>query len=397
MKKTLKILTIALAAATLASCGETVSKTETTNIPGVGYSSRDYVSVMDLNKHIVVGQKDQINLDVMPDKYGSKITFESKDSGVVTVSESGELTAIARGKTQVHVKAEDGSVIAKVNVLVSDGKDTDVSSTMSTIKANYENPSYVAPKKAHRREYSEEVYYKNGVRDHSYQSYEDIYFDSSRCYFMVSSDDLYTYTAGGARELSGGKWIFQVQGMKLRMVHITDIAKTYLDFNIANEKYEDDFVLAIYDVLDMFFVSGKKIATDLLDDYSGKTDFMNAVDFFGEEGTAFYADGANNLFVDVSYSQNLKISTEDELKYVDIFEGTPYKETTNYHYLFENTSSAGFDLKSTYDYKVGDVPWKRNFVRSMQYDLDYEVEEYKANDEDMKLAGWTKVTSLYDL
>ncbi|MCQ2801889.1 MAG: Ig-like domain-containing protein [Bacilli bacterium] len=396
MKNIFKVVTAALGVFCLASCGENVSKTNEVNFPGIGYGERDFVAIKDLNQHIVVGEKAQIPLDVMPANYSSKIVFESKNPSVVTVSDSGEMTAIAKGKTMVYVKTSDGALIGKVNVLVSKGDDSDVESTINSIKATYNDSSYVAPTKAHKREFSHEIYYQNGKVDHSYVSTEEIYFDVGKCYFMVSSDDIQTYTVDGGKEISSGKWIFQVQGMKLRMIHITDIAKTYLDFNIADPKY-DDPVESIYDVLDMFFVQGRKIANDLLEDYSGKKDFMLFAPGFGSSGYEFHTDGNNNLFIGEKFSQQGRVETEDELDYLDMREGTTYTDTEDYKFFFDGASCSGYTIGAVYDYKVDNVPWKRDFLRSMQFDVDYQIEEYKALDDEMKLAGWTKVTNLYDL
>lgn len=396
MKNIFKLVTAALGVFCLASCGENVSKTNEQSFSGVGYQERDYVAIKDLNKHIVVGKKDQITLDTLPQNFNSKIVYESKDTSVVTVSDSGELTAIARGKTRVLVKTSEGVLIGKVNVIVSDGTNKDVVSTISSINAVYNDSSYAPKTKAYKREYSYETYLQNGAPHHSYSSFEEIAFDAENCYFMVSSDDLQTYTLNGAREISSGKWIFQVQGMKLRMVHITDTIKSFLDVNIAFDRY-DNPLIAMYDVLDMFFVSGREVATDVLDDYSGKEDFLSFATSYGKAGYSFNADGNNNLFIGYKASTNGTVSISDELDYLDIPTDTTYKNNIDYRFLYDGASCSGYTIQAVYDYKLDDVPWKRDFMRSCVLDGDFEVEEYKAKPEDMVLQGWTQARTLYDL
>lgn len=397
MKKMYKLVTAALGVFCLASCGDKISKTNEESFSGVGYEERDYVAIKDLNKHVVVGQKDQIAIDTLPKNFNSKIVYESKNTDVVTVSGSGEITAIAKGRTNVLVKTSEGDLIGQVNVLVSDGTDANVEETITYISNAYNDSSYKAKTKAYKREYSYESYFQNGVTDHSYSSFEELAFDASKCYFMVSSDDIWTYTLNGGKELSSGKWIFQVQNMKLRMVHITDNIKSFLDVNIAFERY-DDPLMAMYDVLDMFFVSGKKVATDLLEDFSGKKDFAMFSSSFGKAGYEFYADGKNNLYAAEKFSRsNQVVTTEEELDYYDIPAGTVYKDTEDYKFFYDGASCSGYTVGATYDYKIGDVTWKRDFLRSCEMESDFEIEEYRAKPDVMVLQGWTKAANLYEL
>lgn len=395
MKKTFKLLTAALGVFCLASCGENVSKTNEKVFPGSGYTDGDYVGIKDLNLYVGLGQTQQIDLDGMPKEYLKTIKFKSNNADVISVSETGEVTGLKRGIGTITVSHADGKKIGNVNVFVSDGTNKDVDSTLSYLKSKYSDPSYSRPTKVHQEEYSYEIYTKGGNVDHSVISYEEIYFDEEDAYFMVGGDDLYTYTSTGARELNGGTWIFDVQGMKTRMFHITDNERNYFQFNSA--KYLND-VDAIYDILDMFFVSGRGIIDNLLDSYSGKDDFEYYSKGYPGDNINVYADGNNNAFMELNfYNPEEVVDTESELKYVDMYEGTVYAETDYVSYIYNGASCSGFDINVIYDYEENGIKCQRQFMRSQLYDEDYEPIKYEESDEDLKLAGWSLVTSLYEL
>lgn len=394
-----KLITAALSVFTLASCGNSnVAKTEEKQIPGVGYSEKDYVGIVELNKCLFVGDTDQIELDMMPQAYGSKIKFESSNKEIVDVSDKGVLTAIKEGLVTVAVKDDADKLIGKVNVIVGKDDQDNALNTISNIKTAYLDAGYTAPKKAHKSEYSYENYIRDGVLDHGYTSYEEMYYDRSAGLFMVGGDDIMTYTRGGERELASGYWYFQVvSSMKTRMVHITDTVKNYYDFNSADygmAKYK-----VIEDILDMFFVSGKKMINDLLVDYSGKEDFLAYCDYYTkDEGVYCYADNNNDLFMDLIFEdEEGVVEVEDELQYLDMYVGTEYIADTAVSYVYEYNQCVGFDIDATYDYTFEDSEWQRQFYRSIRFDNEYEPESFDFTDKEMKEKGFFKVDTMFDL
>lgn len=393
-----KVITAALGIFTLASCGNNnVAKTEEKQIPGIGYSEKDYVGIAGLNKCLFVGETDNIDLDIMPEAYGSKIKFESSNKEIVDVSEKGVLTGVKEGLAIVTVKDEAGKLIGKVNVIVAKDDQTNTLSTINNIKAAYSGAGYSAPKKAHKLEYSYENYIRDGVLDHGYTSFEEMYYDRTSGIFMVGGNDIMTYTRGGDREVANGYWHFQVLGMKTRMVHITETVKNYYDFNSAD--YGMSKYRIIEDVLDMFFVSGKKIANDLLSDYSGKDDFLAYCDYYTkDEDIKCFADNDNNLFMNLSFEdEEGVVEVEDELQYLDMYEGTEYIADTAVSYVYESNKCNGFDIDATYDYTFDDSAWQRQFFRSMRFDNEYEPESFDFTEKEMKEKGYFKVDTMFDL
>ena len=392
MNKIIKIVTGALSVFCLASCGNNVSKTEEKAFQGTGYVGGDFVAVKELNEHLILGEKGQLKLEGMPQSYLSQLTFESKDSGVVTVSATGELTPVAKGKTIILVKHPDGKVAAKVNVIVTGNDDKDVASTVTSIKNAYANPSYQEPTSCYKLEYSYENYYKDDVLHHGYTSFEECYYDKDSGYFMYGGDDIWVNTRGGAKELSSGTWIFTVLGYSTRMLHITDTAKNYFDFNSAKYSYAND---VIFDILDMFFVSGKKIVTDMMGIYAGKEDFDA---FTTDSSVTLRADGKNDFAARVSYTgQKGVVETEDELQYLDMYEGTEYVEDDDISVIYEGAKCTGYSINAVYKYTFENASWRRDFRRSMAFFDGYTPVDYDIDDKEMKDAGWAKVDNMYDL
>lgn len=393
--KTIKILTGVLSVFCLTSCTN-YSKTDVKNIAGTGYVGGDYVAIKQVNHHIKVGEKSQITFESMPNNYASTLNYSSLNEQVATVNQTGEITAVSRGMTKVAVKRNDGSLLTYVNVLVTNKDSTDVSSTIQNIKNAYNSSSYAAPTKVHQIEYSYDEYAKEGVIDHGYYSFQEMYFDKDEGYFMITGDDLGIYTLGGNKELSSGTWIFEVISMyQTRMIHITDTVRNFYDFNSSGyglAKYK-----VIYDILNMFFVSGQKIVTDLLDDYSGKSTFTSATKS-SKSDYGFAADGQNDLFI--SYGESgIKgtVSTKEELDTFDIAAGTEYVQTYDADYIYQYNKCIGFNIFSDMTYMVGSDHWSRQFLRSEVFDEEYQPVLYEDEADDMKKAGWNLVDNYYEL
>ena len=392
--KTIKILTGVLSVFCLTSCTN-YSKTDIKNLPGTGYIGGDYVAIKQLNHHIKVGEKSQIIFESMPNNYASTLNYSSFNEQVATVNQAGEISAVSKGMTKIAVKRNDGSLLTYANVLVTNKDGSDVETSIQNIKNGY-GPTYVTPTKVHQVEYSYETYYKEGVSDHGYYSFQEMYFDKDEGYFMMSGDDLSSYTLNGNKELDSGIWIFEVLSLfKTRMIHITDTVRNFYDFNSSAyglAKYQ-----VIYDILDLYFVSGRKIAVDLMDDYGGKKTFVGATKSSSSE-YVFAADGKNDM--SISYTQGAyesTISTKDELETFDIPEGTKYIQDYDSEYLYQSNKCLGFNASSNFSYQIGSDNWNRVFYRSQVCDEEYKPVLYEDDEDDMKKAGWNKVDYYYEL
>ncbi|MBQ0009141.1 MAG: Ig-like domain-containing protein [Firmicutes bacterium] len=391
-----KIVTAALGVFCLASCGENVSKTDIKPFEGTGYQERDFFGIKQLNRSLFVGQPELIVLDSMPQNFLSKVKFESLNNQIVEVSATGLMNPVSEGSTKILVKDDQNNLLGKLNILVVKDDETNTRNALQNIKDLYKN-GYVEPTKVHKMEYSYEEYYRDGVIDHGYTSFDETYYDKTNAIFYLGGDDVMRYTRGGAREAATGHWHFQVLGRKTRMVHITENAKNYYDFNSSaygTEKYK-----AIEDILNLFFVSGSKIINDMLEEYSGKDDFLNFCDFYKTDPNLnIYADNDNNISANIVYKDEPGVvDTKDELQYLDMYEGTEYIENDNISFIYNSNKCTGYDIDATYDYQYDGSNWQRDFHRSMEFDEDFEPEMFDYEDKEMQELGFRLVDQMYDL
>ena len=394
--KVLKIVTAALGVFCLASCGENVSKTDIKTFNGLGYQERDFFGVKQLNQSLFVGQPEQIVPDSMPENFLSKVKFESLNTQIVEVSPTGLLNPVKEGLTKILVKDDQNNLLSKVNILVAKDDETTTRNALQHIKGLYQS-GYVAPTKVHKLEYSYEEYYRDGVIDHGYTSSEETFYDKENAIFFLGGDDVMRYARGGVREVGTGYWHFQVLGRKTRMVHITENAKNYYDFNSAS--YGTQKYRAIEDVLNLFFVSGSKIISDMLEEYSGKDDFLIFCDSYKTDpDLEIFADDSNNVATNIYY-KNVPgtVDTEDELQYLDMYEGTKYIENDTISFIYNSNKCIGYDIDATYDYDFAGSKWQRDFHRSMAFDEDYEPVMFDYEDKEMQELGFRLVDQMYDL
>lgn len=392
MKKDfLKVVAVALSMVSLASCagkGEpTDSVIDTKDFDGIGYLSNDYFALKQTNKSIEVGENYQLIIDSLPRTYSlDNLKFTSKDEKVAKVSSDGIVSGIGKGITDIVIKSDDGKVDTVFHVLV--GEKGNATTVINNIKEAYADPSHEPPTKFFLREYDKEVYSCQGIEQYGYESFETMAFDYDKGYFMVQSEDLTLRTANGVKEKASGKWIFYTinQGQFLRFIHITETGRRFFEVNTSDYLNEGD---VIYDALDMFFASGRKIVTNMLDNIeNGDFDYMTS-----KSPSNLIAGNSQMSYIYTEEGKDQKVDAEDELEYYDI------PCDTIYDYYYEQSciqngdrcEASNVDMIMTYE--LDGKPWSRQFTRSMSYSDEFELEKYN----DPEHNGFTKVDNIYDL
>lgn len=399
MKKALTLLTSCIGIVALASCAKNGSdvipkdgKYNEFDFRGAGYNEKDYFALKDVLYNLKVGESQSLNIETFPNAYSSSsLTFSSKDESIVTVDESGKITGVSKGVTDVEIKSKDGAVSSYVRVVVSSKSNkSGCSSAISYNQAIYDAADYVAPKKAIRYQYSVESYNCEGVRDHAMESFEVMAYDGATGYFMYDGPSVYFKVPGGAPEVKDGTWIFYPlnAGIKTRLIHITPRGKTFYDINTAN--YNKDYDRITRDILNFFFVSGEKILSNFLSDYEGKEDFSD----FDSNGTTLYNVDDQTLYMTYSSTGGTQTITADyEINYVDIPAGTVCETSLDMSYLFQSGRCTASNYAVQMAYERDGKDWTRDFIQRSTYDGDFEA--FKP--QNPKDNGYNEVSSIYDL
>lgn len=392
-KRLLTLLASAVGVVSLSACGpKTVdSEVKSYDFEGLGYVENEYFAVNEYCYNLAVGGSKTIALESLPASYGEGVTYTSKDPSIVTVSETGVLTGVKKGFTDVVISSKGGEVSDKIKVTVSESASKEAAkSTIDSINAKYNDTSYVAPSKFLRREYSSESYSCEGELDHGNKSVEIMAYDVDQGYFFVEGPYMTYKVPHGQPEVSDGKWIFYTinQGLYVRMIHVTSSAKNYYDLNTASYLTYDEAIKA---VLDMFFVSGRSIVEDALEGYSGKEDFSQ---FAGFSGSKFSLVDDNSLYITYDEANSGEVvDTDDELNYYDIYADTVYSYTYHQESLYANNLCHALTVDMTMSYKYQEKNWERKFTRSQYYEGEFETPRVQ----DPKNNGYKLVDSIYDL
>lgn len=399
MKKRFLSLLSGVAVVALTSCGKSIlpkGTFEEFQFKGAGYIDRDYFAIKTMMYSLSVGESKVIDATTLPSDYLAKnLSFESEDTSIVTVDEAGKISGVNKGITNVVIKDKDESKVGYVRVVVAEESTAkDCKSVIDPINDYYNDPGYTAPSRVYRTAYNREVYKCEGVVDHGMEDYEVFAYDKTSGYLMIEGPTLYYKTPYGTAELSEGKWVMKpvASRIKTRLFHITPTGKRYFEINTAGYSSKHEIMK---DIMNFFFVSGEEIVSDLLDDYAGKADFS---DLQGYSATKYYSVNSSSMYFTYLQTANREVSHDDELNYVDIPSGTPYKETLYLNYLNSGHVSSGYQINATMEYERGGKNWVREFVKNQIFEGDFEEEEIvDYDDKALKDAGFVYVDSIYDL
>lgn len=405
MKKNSKIiLPLMIASFALAGCGPKDDSPEfeftEKMIASTAVVKSSYIEIKDLNLEVGVGASKQIEITSIPDSVKTLgVTFSSSDEEVAKVSEAGVVEGVKEGSARITVASKDGKFKTPVNVYVqSEITGDDLEARISDINDLYDDQTGKINKFA-LHEFSMEKYYQNDVLRHGYSSVEDMHFDGENGYFMIESTDLTTKVENDPGEIATGTWIFAVLSpFSTRMIHITKNAKNYVDFSTGDYRNKENYQQVIlYDILDTFFVAGSEIITDQIS-------YMNGAQYFPSSGediaTKAYSFGANTLsFNDnASWTNQVTTAPDEILHNSEIPAGTITndQQVTELHY--EGDRCKGLDIQVLSKYELNGKNMKREFVRNMIYDDEFEVYEHTYKDaEEMKELGFKEVKDMFEL
>lgn len=409
MKKHLSILISCLGVITLSSCNNFISDTTHTKIIADSNYSADYLMLNRYNVNLHVGESYQLSIMAIPEKYANeKISFRSKNSGIAEVSDKGLISAKSTGFTQIEMLNEANAVIEKVNVAVNtDLSNADVVKQCEKLYGNMTAPGFVVDNKIKAHESASEQYYIEDKITREVAYVEDLTFSIPDAYFKIESQDISVLTESGAVEHSSGQWEFFVDEYWIGyFFRTTNTTRNYYEVDCKSYlSRKAEKVDIIYDILDMFFVDGRKIIDDVMSecigirdvDYSDPLSETNGFipSCFDNEFTNVPAkkggkSGENDLFSSITlYNENQVIDAKDEDD-IDIESDTIYNETQVIDNYYHDNRVEGSYVTTSMDYKVGDKKAKRTFTKEYRYDRDFKItypdfETYK------------KVEQFYDL
>ena len=363
-----------------------------TDFPGKSYSDRDYIALKNLLIHIRPGESQKIDFETFPGSYGaSQLEFISKDTSIATVDASGNVTGVKAGLADIEVNSKDGTFSNKIRVAVSTASsEEELGEFIADRNAYYNDESYQDAMKVKRYEYSEECYFCEGVLDHGMKGYEILTYDRSEGYFCYEGPSVYYKTPYGDPEVKDGTWIFYPinQGIKTRLIHINPTSKNYFDINTA--AYSGDYHAIIKDILNFFFVSGEKILTNLIDDFSGKVDFL---DFQGYQATKYYEVDDDSISISYHQEGESTITAEYEINYVDIPADTVTRQVLDIDFVNSNYRSRAMNYDARMYYERDGKDWERRFIKNDLYEDEFEIQKIQ----NPKDNGFQYVDSLYDL
>ena len=409
MNKHLKVLFACLGVLTLSGCANPLSDTTSNKIPGKDNYSLDYFQINRFNVNLHVNETHQISVLAIPEKYvGSKITYRSKDQAVAEVSETGLVTAKSQGFTQVEL-LDGNNVVEKVNIAVSkDLTNNEVVEQCHNLLANMNDPGFKFDDRVIAHERAQEQFFVDGKVTSEIAYVEDMTLSVPDAYFKIVSKDISVLTEDGAIEHSSGAWEFFVDEYWMAyFFHDSPTEKNYYEVDCSGyiSKHVEKIQI-IYDILDMFFVDGATIATNMLDDAAGYRDVDDSdpnsetngfiPDCFANDYTNVPAkkggqSGEDDLFSSVTIADDkVKTITAEDEDDIDIESGTEYTESQILDSFYHNNRVEGSYIVSEMDYKLNDKPAKRIFSKEYRYERDFEIElpDFDA---------YQKVDQFYDL
>lgn len=371
-------------------------------IPGFNTFDVNYLATKKVNFVVEKGKEAQLELDSIPAKIANEgLKFKSDDLTVATISDAGVVKGVNPGLATIHVESKDGTYDLPIKVYVTEALTSEqINSTVAGMKEVYdEMPKELEPESFRMIEYSDEEYYKNGVLDHGYRSMEVIDYDKASGYFVVGGDDLYIKTANGAAEKSSGTWVFTcLSDYQIRLIHITSIKKTFCEASIG--EYLGDRNKAICDMLDSFFVSGKKIVSDAYDYHIGKDTFSFLTSEL-EEGEVT-ADGFGEgtiIYKETGSWRNQETYAYDELLHNgEIPAGTKTNDYQVVYNYYNGAKCEGVDIEVSSRYTLEGSEMERKFTRNMTFYDEFEKNKtYNTKNADFKKLGFKQVDDIFDL
>lgn len=390
----------------LTGCGSKTStidkKVDFESIPSNIKLSNNYFAPSTFNLNVEVGKTAAITLTAIPDSFAKEAVYKSLDESIAKVDANGNVSGIKKGVTKVEISAKDGSRKEIVDVIVSEAvTNANALTILNKVYDNSQKGSYVKDNVLWCHELVRQDMLREGKVYNSAQYIEELaYVDTDTdTYFYITSEDIYVKTQDGAPEVSSGTWRFYVEreSTVTYLLHEMGGVKHYIELRTQSYMGQPPMNILL-DVLDMFFVAGRTIVTDMLDDASGVKEMgpkgsitdvlMNS--YSNVKQAHYSANGVDDLYskVDLTFEQS-KITNQEEFD-IEIPAGTVYDAVDSTEYHFSNDRVTGWNYYSDISYKLDGVAHDRVFTKSTRYDRSFtcvypDLKEY------------SKVDSIYDL
>mgnify|MGYP003309988296 FL=1 len=376
-------------------------KVEFQSIPSDIKLTNNYFSPSTFNVNVGVGQKVAVDVAAIPDSFAKEATFKSLDETVATVDASGNVTGVKNGSTKIEVSTKDGLRKEVVDVIVSEAvTNANALTILNKIYDNSQKPDFVKDDVLWCHEIVEQNMLRNGIVYNSAKYIEELAYVATNTdtYFYITSEDISVKTENGAPEVAQGTWRFYVdqESYVTYLLHEVGLAKRYIELNTQSYMGQPR-INVLLDVLDMFFVAGRSLVSDMMDDAYGTKEM-------GPSGTV--TDCLMNSYSNVKQSHfkvndeelysNLELNFEDQkIKNEEEFDieipaGTVYNSIDRTEYHFAKDRVNGWNYYSDISYEVDGVPHDRIFTKSTRYDRSFEC-VYP------DLKAYQQVDSIYDL
>lgn len=398
-------LLLVTSALSLSGCGKTYSFDKDVKLDYISPNivlSNDYFAPEKFNYSVDVGKKVNINVKAIPTKFAEEAVFKSLNTDIATVDEKGVVTGVSKGYAKVEISTKDGSRKEIVDVHVNETvKKAGALTVLNNIYAKSQDSSYVPDTTLWAHEIVKQDMVRENAVYNSAEYIEELAMVNtlSDTYFMVTSQDIMIKTESGAPEVSNGTWRFYVDQASwvTYLIHETSSAKRYVELSTQSYMGVKERVDIIYDVLDMFFVAGRSIVTEMFDDAAGKdqmgpkgkiTEYLENAYENVKLTCKTASDEALNANAVVTYEDQI-ITSDDEFE-IEIPAGTHCDYTIGEDYFLEKDRMAGWEYSATLDYELEGKKCQRIFTKSTRYDREFEC-FYP------DLESYAKVDTIYDL
>lgn len=399
----LPFLLLAVGVLSLSGCGEknsTINKNvETNTIPSNIVLSNNYFAPSTFNLNVSVGGKADITVEAIPDSFAKEAVFKSLNETIATVDANGKVSGVKAGSTQIEVSTKDGSKKELVNVYVTSKITNEQAKPLAaTLK---ENASLRAQDNVL---WSHELVQQDMLREgkvyNSTKFLEELAIVNTDqdTYFMVTSQDISVKTESGAPSVDNGTWRFYVDKDKLTwLIHETKSAKRYMI--LKTQSYIDQPKINIlYDVLDMFFVDGRKIVFDMYKDASGLEDIEIMQSNLESSSASLKQSYSSISKTDDVYSSyertyvDQTVTNQEEFD-MEIPSGTKYDAVEQTSFFIDHDKEVGYGYTVNLSFELENKPCNRIFSKSVRFDRHFTC----FYPQDFEKEGYSVVTSMYDL
>lgn len=344
------------------------------------------------NRHalaLFTGETFELSIRTLPKTSEAPVLRYRTGNAKVATIQDGVITAKGPGICKVYIDNSDRSVTEEITVYVNNadmkssaGKKLGKAIANGQIDHPMSDIIYV-------NEIYDGYRTKNDVVQTTTWFDQDLIVSKENAYLYLYSHDYETHCEGGGIEETSSAWyMYTTASYDTYLFHVDGKLKTYMVVDttsfIGKARY-----LALYDVLENLFVSGKAIVTNQYEDYAGSSPLNSYVSSAEKIGSL--GDGNISFDLHASYDDEV-VEPADEEDY-EIPAGTTYTLTINNKFAFNDYYCAVKDIEQGMLYKLnGD-----DYVDMVKATYHYQV----ASAEDLIYPdytdGWEKVDSVYDL